>query len=510
MLHIRFIFILLIVFAFNVYGNSFLIKGKVVDCIQQPVRFALVRLQNTNILGYTDIDGSFTIHTKNNLISQHITASKDGYLIGGTKFNGFNKSYTITLTKLPTQDNSKYKFTPSLFKTITDETTSKKEKICQDCHTRILDEWQNDKHYNSANNTSFLSIFEHGFKKDFPNSNGNCAKCHIPIAAITNNLNTDPLNLTLLEKEGINCDFCHKIKDVKLSNTNLIGIENIKFLRPHKEKELLFGSMNDVFPRSDAYNSIYEKSRYCASCHHGKFWGVLVYSEYEEWKQSSYPKDNQSCQSCHMPNSTKNDFIADKDKGGFLRNYKEIHSHNMKSTNDIDFIKNALDINVSNNILNDKFNLNISITNIGAGHHIPTSSPFRHMILNVNIVNNENIKLKQLTKYILPTWATIKGNGKVFAKIFRPVDVYSSSSTTFKHSYPEHFWRPIELEYDSRIAAKSTDTTEFIFDLNKSKHIKVNITLTYLNFFDDTIKYMNVKQKTLKLYTKDLSIRIKK
>lgn len=504
MFNYKFVFFIFLFFISNLYSKE--IKGRVTDISGKPIPFAEVRLQNTPYQTNTNRQGEFKIDIFTPIKSKYITASKNGFIIGGTAFKETKQEYTIKLKKLPMSDNKEYKFTPSLKSSITTESISKQEKICQNCHTRIVSEWKKDKHSKSAKNKNFLSVFKKGFKHDFPNSKGNCNNCHTPLKTLNTNSLNDHLDFTPLEKEGINCDFCHKIKDVDTKKNNLTGTQRLDLLRPHGKSELLFGSMNDVFPRNDAYLKIYEQSKFCASCHHGSFWGELVYSEFEEWRVSPYPKEGKSCQSCHMKQSKKADYIADKDKGGFLRDHKEIHSHHMKDTDDIDFIKDALDINISHKIEQNRLCLNISVTNTGAGHHIPTGSPFRHMILNIKGINGKNKNIPQISNHTIPSWAHIKGVGKVFAKIYRPAKLYTNKGVKFEHSYPELFWRPIHLEYDTRIKAKTTDTTQFIFDIKNSKKAIFDIKLTYLNFFDSTIKDMDLDKKVLELYKKRVVI----
>ncbi len=501
---------LLLITLFSLNLQAFYLKGKVVDSDAKAIPFSTVKIQNTNIITSTNRQGYFNLKIDTNVKSKYITASKNGYLIGGDHFIGFDKEYKIILKKLPKKDNKNYKFTPSLLESITSEPKIKKEKVCQECHNSIVKEWTKDKHASSAVNKNFLEIFNKGFKKDFSSSVGNCMKCHMPITALKNKKDINMDDLSAVEKEGISCDFCHKIKDINLKNENLLGIDNMEFLRPNDEVELLFGPMHDVYPRFDAYSSVYEQSKYCASCHSAKFWGVTIYSEYDEWKKSVYPKQNKSCQSCHMTEQKKSGFLADKIKGGYLRDRQEIHSHNMNI--DKEFIKNALDIKIEQKIKNNKLYIDVFITNIGAGHDIPTGSPFRHMILKLDVTDENSKNIVQDTKNILPSWSSIKGNGKVFAKIFRPVGGYSANSSRFKHTYPEYFWRPIHLESDTRIPAKTTDKIGFVFSLNSPKIVNLEVTLTYAYFIDNIIRdtNMSISSQNLEIYKKKMLLGVEK
>lgn len=500
------IFFLITLLSYQVlYANE--IRGCVKDREQTALKFATVRLQATPYHTTTDNQGCFKIENKTSQDFEYITAAKDAYAIGGEKFVGYDKNYSITLEPLILKDNSEYIFTPSLQAHISDKTRYKKERVCEKCNVSLLQEWQADRHSRSALNQNFLAVYEKGFKKDFPTSNGNCANCHSPVASLKNKRAVDVLQeLSAVEKESISCDFCHKIKDVNLQHSNFVGVENIEFLRPNESKELLFGPMNDVFPRFDSYAKVYEQSKYCASCHNGMFWNNKVYSEYEEWKRSPYPKNSISCQKCHMPQKTERGFLAEIKNGGHLRSASEIHSHKFLGIKDEAFMRDALHVDIKSSLTKKELHVDIALTNSGAGHNFPTGSPFRSMILEVSVKNEKQQTLEQLSTLQLPSFTGIKGNGKVFAKIYRPLKGYNNNRSHFKYAYPEHFWRPIVLESDTSIPAKKSDLSKFIFERGKAKKVDIHVKIIYTNFFKPFAKAFGLNYYELLLYEKHLQL----
>ncbi len=489
---ILFVFFLLL---YELFAQKY--QGKVINEQGKPIAFAKVRVQNSDSTTYANRKGYFSLIYKGKK-TDYITASKDGYLIGGKKFHRDVYDYTITLHPLPKKDNINYNFTSSHSK-------NKDPKSCQQCHSMIFNQWQKDIHSKTSKNSNFNAIFEDFFKKDFSNLQGNCKNCHKPLEVI------DSKNIEI-HNEGINCDFCHKIHDVKVSNPNLLGTQRMNFLRPFGLKELLFGSMDDVFPRNDAYVKLYEQSKYCASCHDGKFWNELVYSEYQEWKKSSYPKEGKSCQTCHMPTSKQDVFIANKSQGGFLRDKLQSHSHKMKGSDDKEFMKSAVAVDYDYKIANNKLNLDIKVTNKGAGHHFPTSSPapFRYVVLKVSLTDENGNILEDINKSFLPTWTGYENSiGKVFAKVFTGVKSYSNQKNSFSHEYPELFWKPISLEYDSRIAAKRSDTFSLNFETLHIKKIYAKIILTHHKFTPKLAKQVKVEPTKMVLYEKRFNLEIR-
>ena len=111
--------------------------------------------------------------------------------------------------------------------------------------------------------------FGPGYKLDFPNTSGNCASCHAPMAAVNDPYNTNPLLIDGVDKEGISCDFCHKILDVKLNfstgnpNQNMPGVLSYDLRRPFDGNQFFSGPYDDVAPGEDVYSSIQKQSQYC-------------------------------------------------------------------------------------------------------------------------------------------------------------------------------------------------------------------------------------------------------
>ncbi|MCP4413073.1 MAG: hypothetical protein GY808_10990, partial [Gammaproteobacteria bacterium] len=169
--------------------------------------------------------------------------------------------------------------------------------------------------------------YQPGYKLDYPFSKGNCANCHAPIAAVNNTIGVDLNKLEGVQKTGISCDFCHKVKDIHLKeNTNInTGVMMMELLRPAEDEHLAFGPYDDSV-ENYTYSPIISKSEFCAPCHQGSFWGVPIYESYSEWLDSPYPKRDIHCQDCHMAsNNIRNKITRSDDK--ILRDPATVHSH---------------------------------------------------------------------------------------------------------------------------------------------------------------------------------------
>lgn len=468
-----------------------IVKGKVFSN-GVPVPFARVRIKTSDNYILTSKTGEFELSIPGSPDSLVITAWAEGYFNGATKISTHDTSITINLNKLYEKDNPDYVW-------IAPDKDPQNKSNCGNCHSGILmDQWGKNAHSYSAKNPYFLAIYYGkdtnlvrdcgiGYKKDFPNTNGNCATCHIPGAATNDSRGIDPLSVSDVNKNGVFCDICHKAKDVVLSGgQNVTGVLAMTFLRPPEGKKLFFGPYDDI-REPDTYLPLIKKSEFCAPCHTLKLGDTEVYNSFNEWKNSPYPEKGIQCQTCHMaPDGVTTNFAPGK--GGQERNPLSIPTHLHPGSRDQKILANALTMNFSVEQKHDSIKVMVSLYNNNAGHHIPTDSPSRNMILLINAVNEHGETLELLKGETVPSWggngSASKGNygglpGKGFAKVLKDSDGRA----------PAPDWRAAGILSDNRIAAFYTDKSYYYFKAPKeSSQIKVKAKLIYRRFFKETMK----------------------
>lgn len=377
-----------------------------------------------------------------------------------------------------------------------------------------------------------------GFKLDFPNRAGSCATCHTPMAAKFANATNctwsgchsdttaanaqyllapgtldpgvSPLALAGDAAEGISCEFCHKIGDVYtkrdtgLPYPDLPGILSVRLYRPEEGHDLFFGPLDDIAradveaPR-DVNLPLMQESEFCAGCHYGILGGVvvgtmevkggvLIYSSYEEWLNSPYTDTitGATCQDCHMP-STGLEYAVYPNQGGVRRDPEQIHTHKMLGATDADFMQNALTLTATATLTDCQVAVEVSVTNSGAGHHVPTDSPLRHVMLIVEATDSNNKPLPLLDGGTLPEWA---GNyadlpGQSYAKILE--DEWSGEMPSGQ------IWRPVRVVEDTRLAALATDVSHYTFDAPDSVittgTAKLRVRLVYRRAFQQLMEW---------------------
>ena len=218
------------------------VSGVVVDA-DGPVAGAVVRLKTTTNFSTSAGDGSFTLGGLVEGVTQTITAWQEGYLVGWVEVIPPKEGVTITLTRHYVSDNPDYAWFSSV----------DPEHHISCVHCMVANpQWESNAHAGAGTNPRFFSLYNGsdvagtpgiapGYKQDFPGTAGNCATCHAPAAAVTGTLTyaaADMNELQGVEREGVFCEFCHKVGDVYLNPAtglpydNAPGVLSMRLYRP--------------------------------------------------------------------------------------------------------------------------------------------------------------------------------------------------------------------------------------------------------------------------------------
>ncbi|MBN1781113.1 hypothetical protein JW948_08325 [bacterium] len=499
-----------------------------------PLTHAVVRIQTTAVCDTTDESGCFRIETPDDHTPVVLTAWAPGcFIAGGTEIVPGTDSLVFDLMRIPDGDHPGYGWISAF-------SEASGSGNCQVCHAGgagsanamtggpdsggdlPFDEWIQDAHAQSSRNIRFLTMytgtdvygntspatrfgysrdygsfplppdpcepyFGPGYKLDFPSTAGNCSACHVPAAAVDDPYGTDPLSVTGTAAEGIGCDFCHKVWDVRLDPAtgmpydNMPGVLSFEFRRPPDGHQFFAGPYDDVAPGEDTYTPIQKRSEYCAPCHTAKFWDVRIYNSFGEWLESPYSdsETGRTCQDCHMP-AGLNDHFARIESGGRIRDPATIFSHRMPGAMDEDLLRHAVTMDVTASRQDKSVTVNVEITNDQTGHHVPTDSPLRHLILLVTAVHASGDTLDQTAGPVLPGWCgqgdPADGNyaglpGRAYAKILeefwtgiRPTGAY---------------WNMTKLISDNRIAATDCDRSSYTFVSRSEQPVHIEVVLLF-------------------------------
>ncbi len=489
---------------------------------------AVVRIQTTKYSAVTGPEGKYELAVPGSVSGMvKLTAWAKGYFIGGpVKALPGEKDVTISLERHSRLDNPEYEWLPSFR-----SAGSGEDQGCAECHFRgeaasgpalPVDEWLKDAHSRSAVNPRFLTLHtgkdmsgrrspftryrrvqEHGlvplppdpeapyygpgYRLDNPDHTGECGACHLPVAAVDAPYNTDPVSVRGVGAEGVTCDFCHKIWAVRLDpDTGLPfpdkpGVLSYEFRRPFEGHQFFAGPLDDIAPGEDTYSELQKDSRFCAPCHFGVFWDTVVYDSFGEWLRSPYSREGtgKTCQDCHMPSSGA-ELFAHPEKGGLKRDPDTIVSHRMPGAADADLLENAVSLTLEAERSPEGIRVRTEVVNDRTGHHVPTDTPLRHLILVVRAYGGDDSELPLKKGPVLPEWCG-SGDpgdgcyaglpGKVFVKLLEELGTGVSPTAAY--------WNPTRVVMDTRLGAFESDVGEFLFVAPNSGDIRIEAVLLY-------------------------------
>ncbi|MBI3071970.1 MAG: carboxypeptidase regulatory-like domain-containing protein [Deltaproteobacteria bacterium] len=479
------------------------IVGVVVDANGAPVVGARVKVQASGAETTTGADGRFVVsRTPADAPAKYVTAGKVGYLNGGCALRAERRTCSITLKKLPARDFVGYAWTHPRRPSVPHDAT---KQPCRDCHPRQFIEWRRSTHATSGVNRAFLDAFSGGptfvkgldFKTSFPASNGNCATCHVPAQALKDPFGANPTRARGVERAGVFCDVCHKTADTETNaDGSRPGVLSMRFVRPRPGEKHFFGPLADVFPRPNAYSPASRESRFCAPCHNGGFWNNVAYSEFAEWSTSDYARRGITCQSCHMKPHAESGRFATRKSGGLVRPASENRMHDFPGTS---LLGTGAVLTVTAHVDGDRLRVTVRVHNRGAGHHIPTGSPARNVVLTVAAKDAKGKPLKLVEGPIVPTWvgdALAGMPGRGFAKIFAGAVSYEGKTRGRSAAiHPAPYWRPANIVADTRIAANATDVSTYAFAraVRSDGPIVVTAQLRHFRFYAAWLKNRKMK-----------------
>lgn len=427
---------------------------------------AWVRVQTTANLVHAAADGAFTLSGLAAGVPITVTAWYPDYKVGWAAVTPPVAPFTITLRPYDTRDNPAYAWNTSY------PDPANTALGCGHCMAPSFAEWSDTAHAGSGVNRRFFSLYNGtdlsgtravapGYQQDFPGTAGNCATCHAPGAAYDAPFTSDMNELTGVNREGVFCEFCHKVGAVYLDPAtgrpynNASGVLSMRLYRPYPGDQLFFGSLDDV-ARRVSYLPLERQSQFCAPCHQFSFWGTPIYQSFREWQESPYPARGIECQTCHMPPGTSATFCL-PEQGGLARDPARLASHLDLGLKDIGFMQSTMAMTLTAVAAADAVRVEVTLTNVNAGHHVPTDYPGRNMILTVAARDEAGSPLALLAGLTVPTWGGDQAGqaGTGYAKVLR--DVATGEAPVV------NYWKQTAIVSDNRIPALGRAVSAYAF-----------------------------------------------
>lgn len=319
---------------------------------------------------------------------------------------------------------------------------------CAECHIKEYKEWASSIHAITGTD----AIYEGAILENELNSKHGgeyatekirwCDGCHEPLGILAGE-GTPVVAVGPNEalEEGANCILCHTATKADPLAGNAGLTLNINEIKRYMSPSLIMAApeQHAQSMQAKSHNPMMGESEMCGTCHteirptriNGDF--PLHFQEtFDEWRLSSYAEQGIECQNCHMhPEPAKyiqalkrgekpkrkvshrfvgnnylltaagaipNDLLVDL-RGGwfpgrnvFMTGEEWLTDLKKQQSLILDLLKEAADLDFSKKpiVTQGQVNLEIAITNSGAGHYLPTGAlDQRHMWLEVKVSDEE-------------------------------------------------------------------------------------------------------------------------
>jgi Zn-finger protein len=299
----------------------------------------------------------------------------------------------------------------------------------------------------------------------------------------------------------VQCDVCHSIKSSTSLETDGHEPHNASFIiEPGKTKRGPFKDGDS--PHHDvAYSELHTSAEFCANCHH-VFHPVNnfpIERTYDEWKNSVYSQNGIICQDCHMADVEDAVEIARTMKkvkrAGKASNdgpdRDHIYKHNFDGANftipgllgytkhseaATKRLQSAAQLEV---ISPDEFKagkmggFKVKVTNVAAGHNLPTSlTEVRQMWLEVEVTDEAGKKI------LHSGWLDKEHNVDPDAAMFNAVSVDKDGKHTVKP------WEIVRFESNTTIPPKGSAVQNYNFEIPSGTkgNLQVKAILRYRSY----------------------------
>ncbi|RJR19629.1 MAG: cytochrome c554 family protein [Nitrospiraceae bacterium] len=297
--------------------------------------------------------------------------------------------------------------------------------VCEVCHTEIFNQWNGSMHSKAFADPLWRAATKF-FYKDAKTSDEimemkACVKCHTPLGFRSYAISSpadDYDKLAELPAQGIFCNWCHNISEVK--HLGDAGYE-VEAGGGEDDPSTMLGPFKDSDSpyHPSKYSELHTKSEFCALCHNVSHAAnkLPIEQTYNEWKNSPYntgnPATTVNCQDCHMrqrPGIPSTGKTVRPDNPGQACNDGPQREHlwthyfvganavvtkllgsELHSTMAVERLQNAADLEIIRESVyrkNQLSNIKVKVINSGAGHYLPTGlTEVREMWLDVKITD---------------------------------------------------------------------------------------------------------------------------
>ena len=298
---------------------------------------------------------------------------------------------------------------------------------CGGCHSEIYAQWENSMHglahkdpiYQKVAKFFLTGLTDPGEVEE----SESCVKCHTPVGVVTGfpkKTSDDWSKTPEIATRGVQCDFCHSaVSAEKMYNNGMVLSPGNGEADPGIKR----GPIKDPVPEfhEAEFSEFHTQAGICGTCHNVKHvaFGTDLETTYDEWAAGPYNTDDPAkrvvCQECHMrqkPGLPATGSTPRPDNPGYASDIgperDHVYTHYFVGANNFvpqqfgDAEKTAMATERLTHAATlaldttgmKKGRLNVTVTNTGAGHKLPTGlTNARQMWLEVTVKSKKDGKV---------------------------------------------------------------------------------------------------------------------
>ncbi len=265
-------------------------------------------------------------------------------------------------------------------------------QVCGGCHDEIYRQWRTSMMSHAWEEPIYRALLRHASEATDGRVDNFCTGCHTPIGLTTGQINST-VNRASVEftaehnpMPGVDCETCHNI-------SARTGLDNGAYVLSPRAN----GKPTKFGPRSDAtspyhdtvYSDLHTRSDFCATCHNvtHPFSTVAVERTYDEWLESPYSFNGQTCQDCHMPRFAGKAAIMGPERTDVASHWftganaavLEYLGQKEAAQRAREYLGKAAEISFESVpeqlVPGQAVSVRVKVANVGAGHKLPTGFP---------------------------------------------------------------------------------------------------------------------------------------
>ncbi len=352
---------------------------------------------------------------------------------------------------------------PPLLRTIMNPQSA---QTCRSCHVDISQQWSNSAHASAdrKGNLLFGRMYFTSMRETRGATMVKCGPCHETMSFVTNDFE----KLRDVSSEGVACVFCHSIASTGGAPGSVppVTLEIGPYLGPIRNPAT-------VKDHASKYSEFILKADYCGTCHQYQNQnGILVSDTFGEWKRSKYAKTGVTCQQCHMPGGP-----ARASSLGPIR--PRVADHTFRGPEQDKALKEAATLTLRvGKREGDQLHVIATVTNVGAGHAIPTGNDQHLLLIRMRATDQEGHLLWENDPF--QDW-----NSSIFGLLL----------ANDLGAYPAETWTATKVLSDRRVQAGASAQSRFQIPVGEAKGaVRVEAQLLYRRARPETIAFYNLPE----------------